>query len=47
MEKKTQSTSKKVKVNTRNRVKIEMFFAKINGNDNKHNNAQSTGNKSA
>jgi hypothetical protein len=43
MEKKTQSTCKKVKVNTRNRVKIEMFFAKINGNNNKHNDTKPTG----
>lgn len=44
MEKKIPSTChKKVKVNSRNRVKIEMFFSKINGNNVKHNDPKSTG----
>ena len=44
MEKKTQSTStKKVKVNTRNRIKIELFFTKINADNSKHNDSKSTG----
>jgi hypothetical protein len=44
MEKKTQSTSAKLKVKTKNKKLIEQYFAKIkNANNGKHNDPKSTG----